>query len=358
MLLIPACWLHPSQACGPCPGAVEFGLELTRPCRAMPRDVPENGCTAAQRCHRLLPADGDGGDPLSAAAVRPRVLRLVHRARLPDRITRLAGRQGHRPRQLRQGPAAPGRGPQAGRGADQRVGGRGSGLRRCCCTSVLGLRPEILSRQVRDVDDGGRALWIPDGKTKNARRRLSVPEELQPMVKAVRRPHRRGSAVRGGRPDAALHEPGAVEVAAPLVPEGRRARGLPAQPARPHSTLAIEAGSTSGAVIAQLGHSSFRTTERYRRQGSLPRRLGAPGRDRPWSAGAIDVLGELEGLDCRGSTRAGHRHPRPPQQRLAYRPTSTASRRRGHPHSSSTGTPTSRVVSSCTACETTAAAST
>ena len=43
---------------------------------------------------------------------------------------------------------------------------------------VLGLRlSEILSRQVRDIDDGGRVLWIPDGKTKNARRRLSVPEE-------------------------------------------------------------------------------------------------------------------------------------------------------------------------------------
>ena len=65
-----------------------------------------------------------------------------------------------------------------------------------------------------------------------------------------------------------------------------------------HSTLAIEAGSTSGAVIAQLGHSSFRTTERHyvdreRYRDASVRRVSdalVPRRD--------DVLGELEGLSA------------------------------------------------------------
>ena len=36
---------------------------------------------------------------------------------------------------------------------------------------VLGLRSsEVLGRKVRDLDDGGRALCLPGGKTKNAHR--------------------------------------------------------------------------------------------------------------------------------------------------------------------------------------------
>lgn len=163
---------------------------------------------------------------------------------------------------------------------------------------VLGLRSsEILSRQVRDVDDGGRVLWIPDGKTKNARRRLSVPEELQPMVKRLlagrgaedllfgeedrTRPYT--SPVLWKRLRRLCQKAGVREVCPHSL------RGL-------HSTLAIEAGSTSGAVIAQLGHSSFRTTERHyvdkdRYRDASVRRVSdalVGRRD--------DVLGELEGL--------------------------------------------------------------
>jgi len=163
---------------------------------------------------------------------------------------------------------------------------------------VLGLRSsEILSRQVRDVDDGGRVLWIPDGKTKNARRRLSVPEELQPLVKRLlagrtaedllfgegdrTRPYT--SPVLWKRLRRLCQKAGVREVCPHSL------RGL-------HSTLAIEAGSTSGAVIAQLGHSSFRTTERHyvdkdRYRDASVRRVSdalVSRRD--------DVLGELEGL--------------------------------------------------------------
>ena len=48
---------------------------------------------------------------------------------------------------------------------------------------MLGMRAgEVLGRIVRDLDDGGRVLWITRGKTDNARRRLTVPEVLRPLL--------------------------------------------------------------------------------------------------------------------------------------------------------------------------------
>src|SRR5690348_485354 len=45
---------------------------------------------------------------------------------------------------------------------------------------VMGMRAsEIVSRVVRDLDDGGALLWIPDSKTLAGRRKLEVPELLQ-----------------------------------------------------------------------------------------------------------------------------------------------------------------------------------
>lgn len=129
---------------------------------------------------------------------------------------------------------------------------------------VFGVRSsEILHRQVRDVDDGGRVLWIPDGKTKNARRRLSIAEELQPLVRRL---------VEGRAADALLIGAGRTKpyTATVLWKHLRnfcRLAGVrqvcPHSLRGLHSTLAIEAGSTSGAVIAQLGHSSFQITERH-----------------------------------------------------------------------------------------------
>ena len=48
---------------------------------------------------------------------------------------------------------------------------------------VMGMRcTEIVSRVVRDLDDGGALLWIPDSKTLAGRRKLQVPEFLQPYL--------------------------------------------------------------------------------------------------------------------------------------------------------------------------------
>lgn len=50
---------------------------------------------------------------------------------------------------------------------------------------VMGMRAsEIVSRVVRDLDDGGTLLWIADSKTLAGRRKLQVPEFLQPSLVA------------------------------------------------------------------------------------------------------------------------------------------------------------------------------
>jgi integrase len=50
----------------------------------------------------------------------------------------------------------------------------------------LGLRQgEVAARVARDIDDDGRVLWVPFGKTKNARRRLKIPEQIRPLVQRL-----------------------------------------------------------------------------------------------------------------------------------------------------------------------------
>ena len=48
---------------------------------------------------------------------------------------------------------------------------------------LMGLRTtEITERTAREVDDAGKLLWITDSKTKAGRRRVEVPEMLQPYL--------------------------------------------------------------------------------------------------------------------------------------------------------------------------------
>jgi integrase len=42
---------------------------------------------------------------------------------------------------------------------------------------------EVIERDVRDLDDAGTILWIPDSKTDRGRRVLEVPEILQPLLR-------------------------------------------------------------------------------------------------------------------------------------------------------------------------------
>jgi integrase len=129
---------------------------------------------------------------------------------------------------------------------------------------LLGLRSsEVLQRVARDLDDGGRVLWIPHGKTHNARRRLEVPEELRVLLlrqiegAAPERPIFPGE-------DGRHHYNSWIFRRMRLACEGagvpsvcpHSLRGL-------HSTLALEAGATSGLVASALGHGSFEITAKH-----------------------------------------------------------------------------------------------
>ena len=132
------------------------------------------------------------------------------------------------------------------------------------CQLLLGLRSgEVLARQVRDLDDDGWVLWIPSGKTHNARRRLEVPECLRPFLlhQAAGQPPER-LLFGGHRPHPYKHmwmwrhvKKYCVQANLPRVCP-HSLRGL-------HSSLAVAAGCTSSAVAAALGHGSFAVTAKH-----------------------------------------------------------------------------------------------
>ena len=130
---------------------------------------------------------------------------------------------------------------------------------------MLGLRAgEVLARAARDVDDDAKVLWIQRGKTKNARRRLEIPEELQEPLRRLIADKGPQEFIFGtnrkGEPRNKNYLWSKVQSLcdAAAVPRvcSHSLRGL-------HSTLALAAGATPHLVAAALGHSSFRVTERH-----------------------------------------------------------------------------------------------
>lgn len=130
---------------------------------------------------------------------------------------------------------------------------------------LLGLRSgEVLGRVAADVDDDGRVLWIPHGKTQNARRRLAVPEVLQPLLRGLATGLGPQDWLFGGKPDGQRRGHNVARFAlrryctragvTQVCPHSLR--GL-------HATLAITAGATSHAVASALGHGSFAITARH-----------------------------------------------------------------------------------------------
>lgn len=120
---------------------------------------------------------------------------------------------------------------------------------------MLGLRAsEVMSLGSRDVDDGGKLVWIENAKTETGNRRVEVPEALGRPLR------RRAMAAEGGPlwPGRGRHwlyrhvkrlcrEAGVREVGPHAL------RGL-------HATLARGAGATGHAVAATLGHASPQIT--------------------------------------------------------------------------------------------------
>jgi len=128
---------------------------------------------------------------------------------------------------------------------------------------LLGSRAsELVRRDVRDLDDGGRLLWIGKTKTTAGRRRLLIPDELAPYLVAIAgdRPgdaplfvseaSRRWSAGRRWSRHMAYNHVRRICTAAKvptLPPQALR---------RTQSTLATEAGVTALAVAQHLGHAT------------------------------------------------------------------------------------------------------
>lgn len=120
---------------------------------------------------------------------------------------------------------------------------------------LLGARAsELVRRDVRDLDDGGRLLLIGKTKSRAGRRRLAIPPELAVLLVVL-------AAGRG--PDAPLFAHPGGERWSRHVAYGRvrrvcKAAGVPVRPPqalrRTQSTLATEAGETALAVARHLGH--------------------------------------------------------------------------------------------------------
>jgi integrase len=117
---------------------------------------------------------------------------------------------------------------------------------------MMGMRAsEIVSRVVRDLDDNGRLLVIPDAKTPAGVRTLEVPELLRPYLL---------EQAEGRKPEELLfgyHYRDWVRriCTAAKVPvvTAHGMRGL-------HSTIAVQRGMTGHVVAGALGHESETTT--------------------------------------------------------------------------------------------------
>jgi integrase len=163
--------------------------------------------------------------------------------------------------------------------------GRKAGAVAAASAFLLGLRSgEVIARVVRDLDDGGRMLWIPTSKTRAGQRRVAVPEVLQPYLLAL---------ASGKPPDAPLFTHGGGDWVRDwthrICAEAKVStvcahslRGL-------HATLAEAAGVTGDAVARSLGHSSSAVTHAHYTQ---PVALEAVRQER--------VLQVLEGGKGRG----------------------------------------------------------
>ncbi|MFO0578184.1 MAG: site-specific integrase [Polyangia bacterium] len=139
-------------------------------------------------------------------------------------------------------------------------------------TLLMGLRAsEVTSRTVRDLDNGGRLLWIPDSKTEAGRRRVEVPEILRPYLQALTRDKLPMAPLFGSHWRDWPRRWVQKICRAARVPKvcAHGMRGL-------FATLGLQAGTAPHVVAATLGHETPRTTcDHYAAPGSAevaPRR--------------------------------------------------------------------------------------
>jgi integrase len=129
---------------------------------------------------------------------------------------------------------------------------------------LLGLRSgEVLVRRVRDLDDDGRILWIPSGKTENARRRLEVPDALRPFLLTLAKGRQPERLLFEGRKSAPHQNPWLWTRLKSYCALAGVPRVCPHSLRGLHSSLAVAAGCTSTAVASALGHGSFAITAKH-----------------------------------------------------------------------------------------------
>jgi integrase len=140
-------------------------------------------------------------------------------------------------------------------------------------TLLLGLRAsEVVSRVVRDLDDDGRLLWIPDSKTEAGKRTVEVPEVLRPPLREVcvgRKPldpiFRTAETSTGHR-----HRQWVLDWVRRLCQRAGLIRVCAHSMRGLHATLATEHGVTGHVVAQALGHTSPAVTYgHYARPGSV-----------------------------------------------------------------------------------------
>lgn len=129
---------------------------------------------------------------------------------------------------------------------------------------LMGLRAsEVVSRVVRDLDDGGRKLIIPDAKTKAGKRPAEIPQELQAPLRA---------RAAGQPPDALLFQGASGRRVSRWWLQDQVAKycklaGVPLVP--PHglrgslASLLYSADAAPQLVAAVLGHASPGVTEAH-----------------------------------------------------------------------------------------------
>jgi integrase len=131
-------------------------------------------------------------------------------------------------------------------------------------TLVMGLRAGEVVSIVRDLDDEGRLLWIPDSKTEAGKRTLQVPEFLGAYLLEIAK-GKRSEDLLFGHHDRDWPRKWVVRICtAAGVPRvtAHGMRGL-------HGTLAVETGLSAHAVAAALGHESVTTTlQSYAKSGA------------------------------------------------------------------------------------------
>ena len=152
---------------------------------------------------------------------------------------------------------------------------------------VMGMRAsEIVSRVVRDLDDEGRLLWIPETKTEAGRRTLPVPEFLQPYLRQIAKGKGPADSLFGRHwrdwPREWVQR--ICKAAKVPVVTAHGMRGL-------HGTLAVERGATTHVVAPgarpRVGdHFVARATSRARRSPAPT----SGGCSRCWRAGGAAAV--------------------------------------------------------------------